>query len=111
MWKFHKMKKYITRDDSFKLHRKSLIEHSKSTSFIVFLCGPSIKDDQNIRENPAAKLRKKIKDCLEYNNFEVVLGEDDGLEDARLDIGLDAQSNELQYISKYCNAVVVVTCD
>lgn len=36
------------------------------------------------------------------------MGEDDGLEDARIAIGANAQDNELEYIRTHCDAVVIV---
>ena len=46
---------------------------------VVFLCGPTLTD----LSKPGAKLRLKLKDQLESEGFEVVLGEDDGLESLR----------------------------
>lgn len=101
------------KEDTFKLHREELLGVAEDTPFIVFLCGPAIKDVINDLDNPdhdeAAVLRAKIKLQLEENGFEVVLGEDEGLEDPRLEVGRDSQDNELQYIAQYCDAVVIVT--
>lgn len=98
--------------DSFARHREDLVRASEDTQFIVFLCGPTIENIVVDRDDPkysqGAVLRKLIKDDLELHGFSVVLGEDDGLEDARLNVGRDAQDNELKYITKYCDAVVIV---
>lgn len=71
---------------------------------VVFLCGPTMKQN-----SAGARLRKRLKDTLEEHNFEVVLGEDDGLEEARLQIlNGYAHSNELAFIKKECGAIVLV---
>ena len=71
---------------------------------VVFLCGPTLKQD-----TAGARLRKRLKDTLEEHSFEVVLGEDDGLEEARLQILKGyAHSNELAFIKKECGAIVLV---
>lgn len=94
-------------------HQEDLIAESESTPFVVFLCGPTIKEveayPEKLDHNQAAILRKRIKDQLESHGFDVVLGEDEGLEDARLNVGRDAQDNELEYITKYCDAIVIVS--
>ena len=46
--------------------------------------------------------------ALEAEEFEVVLGEDDGLEDLRSKYGHYAHENELQFIQGQCNAVVLI---
>lgn len=85
-------------------HRDELLTAAQTKPFIVFLCGPTLSD----QTKPSAQLRARIKDALEADRFEVVLGEDDGLEDSRLDFGVNAQDNELEFISTSCNAVVVI---
>jgi hypothetical protein len=45
---------------------------------------------------------------LEKENIEVVLGEDDGLEDVRFQFQINAQDNELEFISRSCDAVIIV---
>lgn len=71
---------------------------------VVFLCGPSLSD----LSKEGAKLRKQLKDALEAEAFEVVLGEDDGLEGLRSMYGHYAHENELQFIQGRCNAVVLI---
>ncbi|PTR07161.1 hypothetical protein C8R32_108118 [Nitrosospira sp. Nsp5] len=71
---------------------------------VVFLCGPALKQD-----SAGARLRKRLKDALEEQKFEVVLGEDDGLEETRLNVLKGyAHSNELDFINKECGAIVLV---
>ena len=84
-------------------HEADLFKVTADSDFLVFLCGPSLKESK-----PSARLRRQLKKRLEQENFEVVLGEDDGLEDARLNVGLNAQDNELEFIRKHCQAVIVI---
>jgi hypothetical protein len=71
---------------------------------VVFLCGPSITDPPK----PGAALRQQLKDALTREGFEVVLGEDDGLESIRKKYSNYAHENELMFIKKHCYAVVLV---
>lgn len=71
---------------------------------VVFLCGPTLAD----LSNPGAQLRQDLKVQLEAEGFEVVLGEDDGLEDLRAKYTGYAHENELQFIQGHCNAVVLI---
>ncbi len=86
-------------------HKDELVEAAQDSPFIVFLCGPTLdaRDPQ-----PSARLRAQLKERLEEEGFQVVLGEDAGLEDARLHLGVNAQDNELEFIRKHCNAVIVI---
>jgi hypothetical protein len=86
------------------LYRKDLEEAFSSYKSIVFLCGPSLKDDTK----DGVKLRKKIKDELEKEGFEVVLGEDDGLEELRKKYSMYAHENELKFVEQYCHSVIIV---
>lgn len=71
---------------------------------VVFLCGPTLTID-----SAGARLRRRLKDALEQRQFEVVLGEDDGLEETRLKVANSyAHHNELDFIRKECGAVVLV---
>lgn len=73
---------------------------------VVFLCGPSL---MLAEKNSGAALRKRLKEALEEEEFEVVLGEDDGLEDIRLnESGGYAHDNELEFIRRECGAIVLV---
>jgi len=78
----------------------------KQNRMVVFLCGPSLTQAAT---NPGAALRLRLLDALNAENFEVVLGEDDGLEDVRLkDTGGYAHDNELEFIRRECGAIVIV---
>lgn len=58
---------------------------------------------------PGAILRDRLMRRLQELEFEVVLGEDDGLEDVRLTISKSyAHLNELAFIKKECAAIVLV---
>lgn len=84
----------------------SIREIYGSNRMVVFLCGPSLKEAET---KPAAKLRKRLLDELENDGFEVVLGEDDGLEDVRLNLtGGYAHDNELEFIRRECAAIVLI---
>jgi hypothetical protein len=90
--------------EALRRHRDEFIEIASDSSFIVFLCGPKLKSS-----SASSKLRKRLKSKLEDENFEVVLGEDDGLDNPDIHrIGINAQDNELVFIQKQCNAVVIV---
>jgi hypothetical protein len=71
---------------------------------VIFLCGPS---SQNIN-HPGAQLRIELEEVLEKEGFEVILGEDDGLENIRHKYSSYAHENELLFIQKHCNAVVLI---
>jgi hypothetical protein len=79
-------------------------EVAQDKLFTVFLCGPTMKE----LKKPSAALRKLILDDLEGAGFEVVLGEDDGLVELQDDLGGDAQTNELGFINKKADAVVLI---
>ena len=89
----------------FKRHGDYLLQATKDQQFVVFLCGPSLSKEN---PQPSARLRGRLKERLEQEGFEVVLGEDEGLENARLEVGLNAQDNELEFIRKECHAVIVI---
>jgi len=71
---------------------------------VVFLCGPSAKN----LGHPGAKLRVEIESALEKEGFEVILGEDDGLENIRNKYSHYAHENELLFVQKHCNAVILI---
>ena len=110
-------------------HKDALVAAAASAPFIVFLCGPALRSNtvgssraarllKSIREifsapnkgslGAAARLRNNIKEHLEKENFDIVLGEDDGLENARLSLGINAQDNELEFVCHHCNAIIIV---
>jgi len=84
--------------------RKGLEEIFEENKFTVFLCGPSSTD----LSQKGALLRTKIKEALELEKFEVVLGEDAGLENLRTLFGADAQTNEKFFIQNHTNAVILI---
>lgn len=77
---------------------------SKERKMVVFLCGPSLKD----MTKPGAGLRKKFEEELIANDFEVVLGEDDGLEKLRQQLGSYAHEHELSFIKSQTNVIVII---
>lgn len=98
--------------DSAEMNRKVSVENYGNElaeiftdkTMVVFLCGPTLS---NLAAD-GAKLRKDLMDALTAENFEVVLGEDDGLEHLRDMYGHYAHDNELQFIQSQCNAVVLI---
>jgi hypothetical protein len=91
--------------ERIKTHRRDLEQAATASPFVVFLCGPTLKTDQ---PKPSSQLRRALSEALVSEGFEVVLGEDDGLEETRLDFGVNAQDNELEFIRRHCNAVIVI---
>lgn len=76
-----------------------------SNRMVVFLCGPTLKN----LNDPAAALRKRLMEDLTQDGFEVVLGEDDGLENLRQQFTKGyAHDNELEFIKSECGAIVIV---
>lgn len=92
------------RKKATQLFAEQLEKEFSCKDFVVFLCGPTLKD----LSLPGARLRKQLKDAFEAEGFDVVLGEDDGLEEPRLKFDLYAHENELRFIEKHCGAVVLV---
>ena len=73
--------------------------------YVVFLCGPTLSKAD---EDKASALRLRLKNELEKESFEVVLGEDDGLEDLRHKYSGMAHENELSFIKKHSNSVLLI---
>src|SRR5437867_3352943 len=91
-------------NEELKRFEAEFIAAASETPFIVFLCGPKLTAN-----SPAAKFRTRIKERLETEGFEVILGEDDGLDNPRLkDIGINAQDSEVEFIRRFCNAVIII---
>jgi hypothetical protein len=85
-------------------YRAELEQAFATNPMVVFLCGPSLK-----KRTAGAKLRAKLKGLLETNGFEVVLGEDDGLELLREEFkGIYAHMNELEFLRRQCGAIVLI---
>jgi hypothetical protein len=77
-----------------------------SQRMVIFLCGPTMK---TASPGAGAMLRDRLMKALLASNFEVVLGEDDGLEDVRLTVSKSyAHLNELAFVNKECGAIVLV---
>lgn len=92
-------------EKSTEKYAKDLADLMTDKSFVVFLCGPSLEDENA----EGSKLRKWLKGALEAEGFDVVLGEDDGLEEPRLRHHIYAHLNEMWFIENgYCNAVVLI---
>ena len=90
---------------NIKDHARELLRASQDSPFVVFICGPNFDVEC---PKPSARLRRKLIQRLKDEGFEVIIGEDEGLEDTRLGLGINAQDNELEYIRKYCNAIIVI---
>lgn len=83
---------------------QDLREIFSENRMVIFLCGPSLSTGRD-----GAKLRGRLKDMLEKDGFEVVLGEDDGLENLRKEFrGVYAHENELAFVKKECGAIVLI---
>lgn len=90
----------------FSSHLESLQTAAKTTPFRVFLCGPKLSLHKT---KPGAAVRKQIREALQKESFEVVLGEDEGLANDHIKrLAINAQDNELIYIKDQCNAVIIV---
>ena len=70
----------------------------------VFLCGPAI---DKLKE-PGEKLRQELEVALKEEGFDVILGEDDGLEEIRNTYSSYAHENELLFVEKHCLATVLI---
>lgn len=92
--------------DTFRAHTDEFVEVSAASPFTVFLCGPALGSKT---AKSAAKLRQDLKEALEAEKFKVVLGEDDSIANQDLkDIGINLQDSELEFLVRYCNAIVIV---
>jgi hypothetical protein len=86
--------------------RDDFVKVAAERPFRVFLCGPKLRSKA---KTPAQKLRQKIKATLKKGGFHVVLGEDEGILNKDISrLGVNAQDNELQFIDKSCDAIVIV---
>jgi hypothetical protein len=70
----------------------------------VFLCGPAIDK----LEKPGEQLRQELEKTLKTEGFDVILGEDDGLEQIRNKYSSYAHENELLFVEKHCLATVLI---
>lgn len=62
----------------------------------------------NNNDSDGAALRSRLERTLEDEGFEVVLGEDDGLERLRKRYNGLADDNELSFVRQYAGAIVLV---
>ncbi len=85
--------------------REELVDLHASNSFVVFLCGPTVEEAAT---KPSSALRQKLWDELEGEGFEIVLGEDDGLENLRKQFDGMAHENELSFVKQESGAVVLI---
>lgn len=92
------------RKKATELFAEQLEKEFAMNDFVVFLCGPTLSD----LTLPGASLRSQLRDAFVTEGFDVVLGEDDGLEEPRLKFNLYAHENELRFIENHCGAVVLV---
>lgn len=76
---------------------------ARDKPFVVFLCGPALR-----KKNRPAIFRRNLKVHLETEKFTVVLGEDDGLLEIGKQYHLNAQNNELHFLARECQAVVII---
>lgn len=97
------MSRLVDVNSRIKKHKDNLVRSASKAPFIVFLCGPAMAS-----KTPPAILRERLRKQLTSHGIDVVLGEDDGLEDARLGLSVNAQDNELEFIRSHCNAVVII---
>ena len=95
----------MTLKESIQNFSKDLEGAFKDRKYVVFLCGPALA---KASEDDAAALRLRIKNELEADDFEVVLGEDDGLEELRSKYAGMAHENELQFIQGHSNSVLLI---
>lgn len=91
--------------ESIQNFAKDLEGAFEERKYVVFLCGPTLSKAD---EDDAAALRLRLKNELEADGFEVVLGEDDGLEELRHKYSGMAHENELQFIKGHSNSVLLI---
>lgn len=89
---------------SIERYGESIVEAFAGKSMVVFLCGPTYKN----KADPGSKLRKRLEDALVADNFEVVLGEDDGLLELQQTYSKYAHENEIDFIDDQAAAIVLV---
>ena len=99
------MKKKLSLKESIENFSNDLEGVFSEKKYVVFLCGPTL---DNADKDAAAALRLRFKNELENDGFEVVLGEDDGLEELRKKYDGMAHENELQFIQGHSNTVLLI---
>ena len=88
--------------------REEMDTQIKDCPYIVFLCGPS---PSKTEEKASSKLRTDINSLLKEEGFQVIMGEDAGLEKLREEYGLDAQTNEIHLLRNQDNKAIVLIAD
>lgn len=94
----------LTLKPSLRRYGAKIADAIAARPFVVFLCGPFLKGE----DKPGTRLRRRLLDALTEADFEVVLGEDEGLEEPRLNHGFDAHLNEVMFVEQECDAIVLV---
>lgn len=103
------MNKKVLLKESVKNFAKDLDGVFKKRKYVVFLCGATLKIAGTTEDKDnSAGLRKRIKEELEAEEFDVVLGEDDGLENLRKKYSVMAHENELRFIQQQSNTVLLI---
>lgn len=85
--------------------RESLESIFADNKFVVFLCGPTLSAE---KPTSGSQLRASLEHHLLSEGFEVVLGEDAGLEELRKKYNGLADHNELSFIQQESSAIVLV---
>lgn len=88
-----------------KSHRSSLVETKIVKPFTILLCGPTDKETSLKRSYDFCE---KLESQLKSDDFDVVRGENIGIDNDRIYITENAISNELDFIDSSCNAVIIV---
>lgn len=86
-------------------HKEVVATESELKPFVVLLCAPSTVSNE---KSGSAKLGLKIRDALVADKFEVVLGEDDGINDPRISSTGNSAIDEFEFVKNKCNAVVIL---
>jgi len=94
----------ILKRDSIQRYGEELQELFSKRRAAVFLCGPAIDK----LEKPGEKLRQELENALKNEGFDVILGEDDGLEAIRNRYSSYAHENELLFVENHCLATVLI---
>ncbi len=86
-------------------HQEIFVEAAEHRPFTVLLCGPSAS---NLPETPSSRLLEDIRKSLTDDGFDVVLGENAGINTPQINTGFNSLSNELEFVKTHCNAVVLI---
>lgn len=86
-------------------HKAVAANEAEQNPFVVLLCAPSLIANA---DSEAAKLGAKIREALIADEFDVVLGEDDGIADPRIASTGNSALDEFNFVEGKCNAVIVI---